>query len=168
MVQNCEELVNWLKSFFTPTEDLLDKIYPVGSIYMTMDSSNPSTLFGGTWERIDNKFLLGSENGQGVGSTGGSKDAVVVQHTHSQNSHSHTASKKFMVTNSDVHINETKRTLPATGNAGYMVYASSPSGGINEVTSTNATTATNQVTGESGIGKNMPPFITVNIWKRTE
>lgn len=36
-----------------------DDIYPVGSIYMSINSTNPSTLFGGTWERIEGKFLLG-------------------------------------------------------------------------------------------------------------
>lgn len=35
-----------------------DKIYPIGSIYMSMNGTNPSTLFGGTWEQIKNGFLL--------------------------------------------------------------------------------------------------------------
>ena len=32
-------------------QNILDFVHPVGSIYMTMDSQNPSTLFGGTWVR---------------------------------------------------------------------------------------------------------------------
>ena len=38
---------------------ILDNVYPVGSIYMNVNSTNPGTLFGGTWEQIQGKFLLG-------------------------------------------------------------------------------------------------------------
>ena len=40
--------------------DLIDMIYPVGSIYMSVNSVNPSTLFGGTWEQIEDTSLLAS------------------------------------------------------------------------------------------------------------
>ena len=49
----------------------LDKIYPVGSIYMSVNSTSPATLFGGTWEQIKDKFLLASGNTYGAGTTGG-------------------------------------------------------------------------------------------------
>ena len=32
--------------------------YPVGSIYMSVNSTSPATLFGGTWQRIQDRFLL--------------------------------------------------------------------------------------------------------------
>lgn len=32
--------------------DLVDKIYPVGSIYLSVNNTNPGTLFGGTWTQI--------------------------------------------------------------------------------------------------------------------
>ena len=37
----------------------LDKVYPVGSIYMSVKEVDPRTLFGGVWIRIQGKFLLG-------------------------------------------------------------------------------------------------------------
>lgn len=38
---------------------LWDQIYPVGSIYITVNATNPSVLFGGTWEQLKGKFLVG-------------------------------------------------------------------------------------------------------------
>ena len=36
-----------------------DKIYPIGSIYISANSTNPHDLFGGTWEQLKDRFLLG-------------------------------------------------------------------------------------------------------------
>lgn len=47
------------------------EVYPIGSIYISLDSKNPSSLFGGTWERIEDRFLLAAGNNYSVGSTGG-------------------------------------------------------------------------------------------------
>lgn len=38
---------------------IANKIYPVGSIYMSTNATNPGDIFGGTWEPIENKFLVG-------------------------------------------------------------------------------------------------------------
>lgn len=51
----------------------LDSTYPVGSIYMSVNSTNPSQLFGGTWQQIKNVFLLGAGDTYTAGSTGGSR-----------------------------------------------------------------------------------------------
>lgn len=49
----------------------LDDIYPVGSIYMNINSTNPTDLFGGVWEQIKERFMLGCGNTHTVGTTGG-------------------------------------------------------------------------------------------------
>ena len=50
----------------------IDDIYPVGSIYMSVNNTSPSTLFGGTWEQIKDTFLLSAGNTYTAGNTGGS------------------------------------------------------------------------------------------------
>ena len=45
--------------------------YPVGSIYMSVNSTNPGELFGGTWEQIQGRFLLGQGSGYSAGAIGG-------------------------------------------------------------------------------------------------
>lgn len=53
-------------------QSLLDYFYPIGTIYQTSDASfNPTTHFGGNWEKIENRFLLGDSSSKTVGSTGG-------------------------------------------------------------------------------------------------
>lgn len=52
-------------------DDLFNLIYPVGSIYLSVNSTNPSILFGGTWEQIQDKFLLSAGSTYAAGSTGG-------------------------------------------------------------------------------------------------
>ena len=51
---------------------LLDYIYPVGSIYMSMQAADPALLFGGSWQAITDAFLLpAAQSGQ----TGGGGNA---------------------------------------------------------------------------------------------
>lgn len=52
-------------------QDLIDLIYPVGSIYMSVNATSPAALFGGTWEQIQDRFLLAAGSTYDAGSTGG-------------------------------------------------------------------------------------------------
>lgn len=79
--------------------NILKQAYPVGSIYVSVNTVNPSTLFGGTWQQIKDKFLLCAGDTYSNGSSGGSADAVVPTHTHTFSAtsgngggHTHTAS----------------------------------------------------------------------------
>lgn len=71
--------------------------YPVGAIYLSMSATSPQTLFGGTWSKLEGRFLMFSDSSHAAGTTGGSNDAVVVSHTHSgesdtDGSHTHSIS----------------------------------------------------------------------------
>ena len=50
---------------------VLDKVYPVGAIYMSVNSTNPKALFGGTWVQIKDRFLLAAGTIYKAGATGG-------------------------------------------------------------------------------------------------
>ena len=72
----------------------IDMIYPVGSIYMSINNTNPSLLFGGTWEQISDRFLLGAGTTYTNGNTGGSATVTLTTeqmpaHTHTGASHNH-------------------------------------------------------------------------------
>lgn len=78
-----------------PLSNVAAQIYPVGSIYMNTTNVNPGTLFGGTWEQIQGRFLLGQSSWHAAGSTGGAESvtlsaAQLPAHTHSIPAHTHT------------------------------------------------------------------------------
>ena len=56
----------------TLVSKIFDSIYPVGSIYMSVNSTSPETLFGGTWVQIKDTFLLSAGDTYTAGNTGGS------------------------------------------------------------------------------------------------
>ena len=164
--------------------DLLNKIYPIGSIYMSVNSTNPSALFGGTWEQFaQGRVLLGvGSNGETnyttAEQTGGSENSVA-SHTHTQQEHNHTQQ-----THNHALLSNTKRDGNANGfGANNKIYGisgvwqnSAPASqyynvdnaGLSYVKGTrainNPTTAVNNSTGE--VGGNRMPFITCYIWKR--
>lgn len=50
----------------------MDNIYPIGSVFITTNTTNPSTYFGGKWERIKGRFLLAADDSTyKIGATGG-------------------------------------------------------------------------------------------------
>lgn len=83
-----------LKSIFVSKQNLLDSIYPIGSIYMNFNDISPSTTFGGNWERwAIGKTLMGvNKNDTSLSSanlTGGEKihtltTTEIPAHTHEQ------------------------------------------------------------------------------------
>lgn len=57
--------------------DICNLIYPIGSIYLSVNSVNPNTLFGGTWTQLKDRFLLGTGNTYTNGSTGGEAKVTI-------------------------------------------------------------------------------------------
>lgn len=80
----------------------IDKVYPIGAVYISVVETSPSVLFGGAWERFANgRTLVGVSEGESefntVKKTGGAKTHTLTvtempSHTHTQNAHNHGAS----------------------------------------------------------------------------
>lgn len=80
---------------------ILESLYPVGSIYLSTNSTNPASKFGGTWEQIENRFLLGAGSNYTNGSTGGA--ATVTLTTSQMPAHTHTFTGSSATTSSASH-----------------------------------------------------------------
>ena len=128
----------------------LDQVYPVGSIYMSVNNTNPSTLFGGTWEQLKDRFLLGAGDSYSNGAAGGE-----ATHTLTQNE-------------MPVHAHKPHQwTIIVSNNANSGNY-NNPSGKFFKIFKDDANQ--NRWTGDSGGGQahnNMPPYLVVYMWKRT-
>ena len=73
---------------------VLDLVYPVGSLYMSINSTSPAILFGGSWVAIENRMIIGASSTYAVGNTGGSATTTISSanlptHVHSVGAHSH-------------------------------------------------------------------------------
>ena len=88
--------LNWL---YGQLQDTASKLYPVGSVYISFNATDPSTLFGGTWVRLKDTFLLANGDTYAPNTTGGSATKTISvnnlpAHNHSVNAsgnHNHTA-----------------------------------------------------------------------------
>lgn len=121
------------------------RAYPVGSIYIAYNHTSPASLFGGTWTRIENRFLWATTAGGTIGGTGGEQT-----HTLSLSeipSHSHTM-------NQTNYSNKAPATSSTTSDYKTVAYYV----GGDRLTNT---------AGGGGAHNNMPPYIQVSIWRRT-
>lgn len=123
--------------------------YPVGAIFISTNSTNPSSYFGGTWQQIKDTFLLACGSKYKNGETGGESEHKLTvdempNHTHGTGINE---SDGF-----DVHITDATLT-PDTK------YAENGSSFIRHTLPT--------TTGGDKPHNNMPPYLAVYVWKRT-
>lgn len=141
----------YFKDLNVKGKSILDLTYPVGSIYMSVNSTNPSTLFGGTWEQLKDRFLLGTGDTYSNGATGGEAEHTLT--VDEMPSHKHT----YPFTNSLLGVGASsanRETASLTANGGSW-------------SNIRASGNTMQNTGGGKAHNNMPPYLTVYMWKRT-
>lgn len=91
---------------------LLNFCYPIGSLYWSSKNTNPSTLFGGTWVQVKDKFVLAAGDTYNAGATGGS--ASVNLTTANLPSHSHTFTPKGTVSSHSHTLNSGNTSTSGT------------------------------------------------------
>ena len=155
----------------------LQAVYPVGSIYISTTATNPATTFGfGTWTAFGaGRAIVGQDTGDSsfntLGETGGTKNAIVVSHTHSASTNS-----------TGNHDHASPAPLDCISNKYPFGSTTSPSGSVSVFCDTNGTVTTKALTadagthshtvsvsstGSSGTNANLQPYIVVKMWKRT-
>ena len=153
-------------------------IYPIGSIYMSVNSTNPSTLFGGSWTRLQDTFLLAAGSSYAAGSTGGEathtlSTTEIPAHTHGSKLgtayirlHGYGAGGNF------IHNFDNSASGIITGD-GYQSGFRSASQ-LAQQTGAGSYSGfslslghTHNSVGSDGSHNNMPPYLAVYMWKRT-
>lgn len=167
--------------------NLSASIYPVGSIYINAGvTTNPATLLGfGTWTAFGaGRVLVGLNASDSafdtLQETGGSKDAIVVSHTHTGSTNTTGGHQHFAVYNGGTDsssqysptVGSTKSLAAAGGAAGFELYtlngtSQTPDGGLTSTAGAHSHSFTTDSTGSSGTNANLQPYITVCMWLRT-
>ncbi len=130
---------------------ILNVIYPVGSIYMSVNDINPSTIFKGEWEQIKDRFLLSAgDNHKNEEIVGEEAHQLVIDELPNHN-------------HGNIYVTGIPLTINSTGG----------SGAINLQTGAGGARPQENPLYTGGIGKNiahnnMPPYLTVYIWKRVK
>lgn len=170
-------------SDYVAKSELLNMVYPVGALYMSTSNTSPATLFGGTWERIKDRFILASgDTYTNVTGTGGAATVTLnanqgaypaisvntatgyVEHSHNPNS----TQDQFLVGSG---LSRTRTAISSTGdrythtttvqdNLGMRASTTTVMGGHTHSISIPAHNAAQS-------HNNMPPYIIVNVWRRT-
>lgn len=129
--------------------------YPVGSIYLSVNDTSPAELFGGTWEQLKDRFLLAAGDTYAAGRTGGE-----AQHTLTVDEiPAHQHEEKIGDQSEPQGVNVLKRKIKNGTNSGAEIEARWQATGLGDSVMTN-------YSGGSKPHNNMPPYLSVYMWKR--
>lgn len=138
--------------------NLLNKVYPVGAIYISASSTSPASLFGGTWEQLSDRFLLACGSSYAAGSTGGAATVVL-------------SKANLPAVTGQFELHNAASSTPVYKVSGCFSSAMTNSSAYrNGGTSASGAQSIGKVNfSNGGSGKahnNMPPYLAVYMWKR--
>ena len=187
--KNIVRSVNNVNADTNGNVNIIDKVYPIGSIYMSVVNNSPANFIGGTWVALnEGRVLIGANSTYTAGKTGGEFThkitvAELPEHNHSASTasagaHTHTASTNS--TGDHAHNYVCYKTTEAVYNMGggsHIMNVGSTlattSAGTHSHTVTIASadahthTVTVNNTGSGSAMNNMQPYLAVYMWKRT-
>lgn len=149
---------------------VLDMFFPVGSVYITMNNVDPNTQFGGTWVRIQNRFLLGSGS-RSNRATGGSE--TVSLSTSNMPSHSHSVGSAQRITGYfQAFRGNGGQVAGGAFTSSHVTTGGIQGGGYQETDrfDFDSSRSTSGNTGSAGSGSSfniMNPYIVCTMWERT-
>lgn len=135
---------------------LFDTVYPVGAIYMSVSSTSPASLFGGTWEQIQDRFLLAAGSSYTAGNTGGEATHTLTELEIPRHTHALRANTSW---------GESEALAPWAQYFGSNILYDVGASGGTITRSYYAEVA--QPVGSGAAHNNMPPYLAVYVWKRT-
>ena len=133
---------------------VIGMIYPVGSIYMSVNATSPASLFGGTWEQLKDRFLLAAGDTYAAGSTGGE-----AQHTLTVDempTHDHKIRLFTGVEGVATTVSDTQQGKPLSSKWNEDNALSSDTNKEHNI----------DIAGGGSPHNNMPPYLAVYAWKR--
>lgn len=145
--------------------NLIDILYPIGSIYFSVNPTDPASIFGGSWERIQDRFLLAAGTTYEAGTTGGETSHALT--TEEMPSHTHFASTS--AAGGHTH------SIGCDTDAAKGTYCSSVHGadtgaetfkGATSSAGNHTHTVSVSASGSGAAHNNMPPYLTVYMWIR--
>lgn len=144
---------------------ITNALYPVGSIYMSVNDTRPETLFGGQWEQIRDCFLLGCGDKYENGISGGEAEHTLT----SSEMPNHTHSATTNTTGAHRHGYNGWWTFGAGNKEGAVAHSRLVDGERFDPFNSagdHSHTVTVNATGDGQAHNNMPPYFTVYMWKR--
>ena len=181
-----------ISAAFDQLNRLASQLYPVGSIYMNVNNVDPSAIFGGSWERMPSgRMLVNSGDDFSLGSIGGEKEHRLTEdelasHTHGggevAGAHKHTRGtmeitgdlvgalqSDFDYGAHGAFYHERHELVGPAGNKGdarQRVWFKASKSWTGETSESGAHTHNFLPSGKNQPHNNMPPYVTVNMWKR--
>ena len=124
--------------------------YPVGAYYWSSDPTSPADLFGGTWERIENRFIYAASTAHPAGSTGGAEaHTLTVSEMPTHGGH------VTVNAGSPYYLNISNLTKHGSRGRGWAIH------------SDNEAIPATETKGGGMPHTNMPPYIAAYCWHRT-
>jgi len=136
---------------------IADLIYPVGSIYMSVAAADPAVLFGGTWQRIRDTFLLAAGSTYAAASTGGAAKVKLSE-------------SELPRLSGTVNFRAWSTGSPYAGVSGIINNVGEISETANGFAPGSTADGYRQLKiafGGDGAHNNMPPYLAVYVWQRT-